>query len=130
MERLAEGVLLGDAGEGGRQYDDAQADQAHGRQVQRETRDQPEGDQGLHDQLGLLLGGALRVFVTLVGLHDTAHWVGQLGAIAKPSALLHQDAGEQTADEHREGHRRHADGEFAKMPARLLADDEVLRLTH
>ncbi|MNQ99210.1 hypothetical protein D3C85_1149350 [compost metagenome] len=130
MEGLAEGMFLGDAGEGGGQDDDGQADQADGGQVQGQPGDQPERDQGLDDQLGLLLRGALGIFVTPVGFHDAAHGFGQLGAIAKPAALLHQDAGEQATEEDRDGHRGHANGELAKMPAGLLPDDEVLWFTH
>ncbi|MNT15201.1 hypothetical protein D3C72_1502430 [compost metagenome] len=57
-----------------------------------------------------------------------AHGLWQLGAITEPAEFLHQDAGEQTAEEDGDGDRGHANGKFTEMPARLLTDDEVLGL--
>ncbi|MNQ49493.1 hypothetical protein D3C85_634060 [compost metagenome] len=128
MESLAERMLFGDAGEGRREDYDGQADQAHRRQMQSQTSDQPDGDSRLDQQLGLLLRAALGIFIALIGFHDMAHGLWQLGAITEPAEFLHQDAGEQTAEEDGDGDRGHANGKFTEMPARLLTNDEVLGL--
>ncbi|MNN56967.1 hypothetical protein D3C81_1719280 [compost metagenome] len=61
-------------------------------------------------------------------MQHIANRAGQLGAIAEAFGFLEQHTGQQPADKDRDAHRRHAQEEFGKVPARGFRNNEVLRL--
>ena len=117
----------GDAGEGRGEHDDGQADQAHGGQMQ----GQPVISQvaisawtiSLALSCGLRWASSSRSYASMMwrtGSGSRCH--------SRTSGTFHQDAGEQTAEEHGDGDGDMRTANSPKMPTGLLADDEVLGL--
>ncbi len=98
--------------------------------MQGQPDDQYQRRQGLHQQRGLLLRSAFAAFAGGVLGEHLAHRRRQLGAIAEAAALLQQHAGQQAGRQYRHGYRRDLAEELDEMPAGLVADQQVLRLSH
>ena len=127
LEGRADVVFLDDAVEGGLQDDDGEADQADLRNVEAEREDQHHRHRRLHDQLGLVAAvhpGSLLAVVVRQHFHDRRR---QQRPVAGDLQLLEQHAGRQPDDEHRQGHRRHAQEELHEHPVHALGDQHVLR---
>ena len=127
LERGAQAVLVGDAGERGDQHDHHQPDQAHFRHVKGQPGNQDQRGHALHDQRCTLARGAFGIVLGgVIGQHG-AYVVRQQGAVAKPAQFFQQDAGDQACDQHRQGNRGDLQEEFGEVPAHFMADQQVLR---
>ena len=130
LECLAKLVFLDHTIERSGQDDDAEPDDAGRREMGAERDHQQQGYDRLHDQFGHITLGTLLGFLAIEVFQHFPHALRQLRAVAEPLQLLEQRAGDQPDHQHRHRHRRDAQEELDELPACLLREQQVLRLTH
>ncbi len=129
LECAAQAMLVGDAGKRSDQHNHHQTDQADFSQVKRQATNQNQRRRPLHQQRRRLTGRAFGVVLGSVVSQHSADVVRQQRAVSEPAQLLQQHASNQTRHQYRQRHRGNFLEELAEMPAHLMADQQVLRLT-
>ena len=93
LEGLANLMLVGNAGKGGNQDDDQQANQADLGEMESEAHHQDRGGKGLYPESRLISLGPLGPLVLRKFFQHLTHRLGQTPAVAKPTQLLQGPAG-------------------------------------
>ena len=94
--------------------------------MQGQADNQNKGHHCLNDQFGVTAGRGFGGLPSLKTLQHGSNPVGQLGAVAKASGHLQQQAGQQSHGQHRHGHRSHKQEKFQEIPAGDCRNQQIL----
>src|SRR5690606_8427520 len=123
-------MLVGNAGEGSRQYDDRQADETHLCYVQRQTNHQEHSYGSLRPQLKDVSLGKLCSLLGIEVFENGADIGGQFHTITDDLEFLYRQRREQAHQQHGDGYRRHVEIEINEIPLHDVTDQQVLGLSH
>ncbi len=110
------------------QHNNGQTNQAHRRQMQRQTSHQKYRHNTLHYQLRFFGATTLGILIIGIVFEYAAHRIRQFRAVIEEARHFQHDAGEPSHQQYRHTHRCHHDEEVRKLPAHFLGDQQILRL--